>query len=78
MALCSAREMAREANEENAGALSLDLLQQIIVDASHMDQKKRGVMDMKDTMLPLARFLTRQEFKDRYAADEKTISLLFY
>lgn len=60
------------------GALSLDLLEQIVVDASHIDQKKRGVLDMKDTMLPLARFLTRKEFRDRYEAEEKPLSLLFY
>ncbi|KAF4124527.1 protein CMS1 [Geosmithia morbida] len=60
------------------GALSLEYLENIIVDASHIDQKKRGILDMKDTMLPLARFLSRKEFKERYVADEKPISLIFY
>lgn len=60
------------------GALSLDLLEQIVVDASHIDQKKRGVLDMKDTMIPLATFLARKEFKDRYADEERPLSLLFY
>lgn len=60
------------------GALSLDLLEQIVVDASHIDQKKRGVLDMKDTMIPLATFLVRKEFKDRYADEENPLSLLFY
>lgn len=60
------------------GALSVDLLTQIVVDASHIDQKKRGVLDMKDTMLPLAKFLARQEFRDRYGEGEKPLSLLFY
>lgn len=49
-----------------------------MVDASHIDQKKRGIMDMKDTMMPLARWLTRQEFKERYAAEEKPLDLLFF
>ncbi|KDN67754.1 hypothetical protein CSUB01_07663 [Colletotrichum sublineola] len=53
-------------------------LERIVVDASHIDQKKRGVMDMKDTMLPLARWLTRQEFKERYVDDKKHLDLLFY
>lgn len=35
-------------------------------------------MDMKDTMMPLARFLSREDFKERYTADEKPIALLFY
>jgi len=60
------------------GALSLDNLQRLIVDASHIDQKKRGIMDMKDTMMPLAQFLTRKEFKERYVDEEKPLSLLFY
>lgn len=33
---------------------------------------------MKDTMIPLARLLSRKELKDRYAAEEKPIDLLFY
>lgn len=61
-----------------AGALSLDNLQRLVVDASHVDQKKRGIMDMKDTMMPLARFLTRPEFKERYGAEKKPLALLFY
>ncbi|RGP58764.1 DNA/rna helicase, dead/deah box type [Fusarium sporotrichioides] len=60
------------------GALSLDGLKRLIVDASHIDQKKRGVLDMKDTMMPLARFLSRKEFKDRYGDDKKPLALLFY
>lgn len=48
------------------------------MDASHVDQKKRGIMDMKDTMMPLAKWLTRPEFKERYGADEKPLQLLFF
>jgi len=60
------------------GALSLEVLQRVVVDASHIDQKKRGIMDMKETMLPLAKWLTRKELSDRYTAEEKHIDLLFY
>jgi len=60
------------------GALSLDNLQRLVVDASHVDQKKRGVLDMKDTMMPLARFLVRDEFKERYVDEKKPLALLFY
>jgi protein CMS1 len=49
-----------------------------VVDASHIDQKKRGVMDMKETALPLARWLSRPEFKERYVDDETRLDLLFY
>ncbi|KJR89745.1 protein CMS1 [Sporothrix schenckii 1099-18] len=76
------------------GALSVAHLRRIVVDASHIDQKKRGVLDMPDTVLPVARWLSRPEIKARYkvgetegdAADEKDkakdgpkpISILFY
>ncbi|PKS09371.1 hypothetical protein jhhlp_003985 [Lomentospora prolificans] len=60
------------------GALSLSHLRRVVVDASHVDQKKRGVMDMKDTMIPLARLLTKQALKDRYAAVREPVDLLFY
>ena len=58
----------------------MDSLKRIVIDASHIDQKKRGVMDMKDTMVPLAKWLARREFKERYTADseEKQVSLMFY
>ena len=60
------------------GALSLENIERLVVDASHIDQKKRGVMDMKDTLMPLARWLSRKEFKDRYTATDKQLQLLFY
>ncbi|KAK5998876.1 Protein CMS1 [Cladobotryum mycophilum] len=69
---------ARLAELIDNGALSLDKLQRLVVDASHIDQKKRGVLDMKDTMMQLARFLSRKEFKDRYVDEKKPLSLLFY
>lgn len=56
----------------------MEHLERLVVDASHIDMKKRGVMDMKDTMMPLAKWLSRQEFKDRYAAEEKPLELLFF
>lgn len=61
-----------------AGALSVQHLKRIIIDASHIDQKKRGIMDMKDTMMPLAKWLSRKEFKDKYAAETNPLELLFF
>lgn len=60
------------------GALSVKNLKRIVVDASHIDQKKRGVMDMRETALPLARWLARPEFKERYVDDANPLHLLFY
>ncbi|KAI1323954.1 U3-containing 90S pre-ribosomal complex subunit-domain containing protein [Xylariaceae sp. FL0255] len=61
-----------------SGSLKLHKLERLVVDASHIDQKKRGVMDMKDTMIPLMRWLSRPEFKERYMDAERPLQLLFY
>ncbi|KAI1176433.1 U3-containing 90S pre-ribosomal complex subunit-domain containing protein [Nemania sp. FL0916] len=61
-----------------SGTLKLDKLERLVVDASHIDQKKRGIMDMKETMIPLARWLSRTEFKEKYIDPEKPLQLLFY
>ncbi|KAL5906511.1 Protein cms1 [Pyricularia oryzae] len=60
------------------GALSTKSLRRIVVDASHIDQKKRGVMDMRETAIPLARWLARPEFKERYVDDDNRLDLIFY
>lgn len=49
-----------------------------MVDASHIDQKKRGVLDMKDTMMPLAKLLTRPQLMERYDDEKKPVDLIFY
>lgn len=60
------------------GALSSKHLQRIVVDASHIDQKKRGILDMKETLVPLVKLLTRAEFKERYGAANKPVELIFF
>lgn len=60
-----------------AGSLSLSSLERIIVDASHIDQKKRGILDMKETMIPLLQLLTRKDLRGIYQP-EGTVKLLFY
>lgn len=61
------------------GALSIEDLKRIVVDASHIDQKKRGIVDMRETMLPLAKLLCREDLKGRYEDDTgKHIDLIFY
>lgn len=61
-----------------AGALSSDKLDRIVVDLSHIDQKKRGIADMRDTQEPLMRLLTRKELKDRYGLENGGLELLFF
>jgi len=63
----------------DAGALSLDKIERIIVDGSHIDQKKRGILDMKETHGPLMHLLNRPELKERYGAgNDGGVDLLFY
>ncbi|KAK4145298.1 U3-containing 90S pre-ribosomal complex subunit-domain containing protein [Dichotomopilus funicola] len=60
-------------------ALSLENLNRIVVDASHIDQKKRGIVDMRETMMPLAKLLCRAALKTRYEDGvENHIDLMFY
>ena len=37
-------------------------LKRVVVDVSYIDQKKRGILDMKDLHEPLIRLLLRKEF----------------
>ncbi|KAK8154997.1 U3-containing 90S pre-ribosomal complex subunit-domain containing protein [Phyllosticta citrichinensis] len=59
------------------GALSTSNLKRIIIDASHIDVKKRGIMDMKETQVPLAQLLGRQELKSRFG-QPGGIEVVFY
>lgn len=56
----------------------MDRLERIIVDASHIDKKKRGILEMKETQVPLVVWLGLKEFRERYAAKSGGIQLLFY
>ena len=49
-----------------------------MIDASHIDQKKRGILEMKDVQVPLTLWLGQPELKDRYAVDSDAIEILFY
>lgn len=59
-------------------ALSLENLRRLVVDASHIDLKKRGIMDMRETVMPLARLLSMPELKARYTDTERHVDLIFY
>lgn len=48
------------------------------MDASHIDLKKRGILDMKETQQPLMMLLNRADLKDRYDREKGGIGLMFY
>ena len=52
------------------GALKLSALKRIIIDASHIDQKKMGVLEIKDIMVSLARLLASPELRHRWQVTE--------
>ena len=48
------------------------------MDASHIDVKKRGMPDMKETLVPLVELLARGEFRERFGGGEKGVEVLFF
>lgn len=60
------------------GALSLSDLEQVVVDCSHIDQKKRGIFDMRETLQPLMALLNKSELKSRYGNGSGKVRLLLY
>ena len=60
------------------GALSSKCLERIVIDASHIDQKKRGILDMKETHVPLVQLLTRADLKERYGEGQHAVELLVF
>lgn len=61
-----------------SGELSLKQLQRIVIDGSYVDQKKRGIFDMKDLHLPLLQFLNRADLRDRYTSCESHVEILVF
>ncbi|QDS68069.1 hypothetical protein FKW77_009884 [Venturia effusa] len=58
------------------GALSASHLKRIVIDASHIDVKKRGILDMKELLLPLVKVLNQSTLRLRYA--KKDTQIIFY
>ena len=60
------------------GALTSSKLERIVIDASHFDQKKRGIFDMREIQEPLVQLLNRLELKSRYGGDTGSVQILLY
>ena len=58
-------------------ALSTANLKRVVVDVSYIDQKKRGILDMKELHESLIKLLLRKEFigEDKQSGDDL---FLFY
>ncbi|KAJ9210701.1 hypothetical protein DTO166G4_7661 [Paecilomyces variotii] len=62
----------------DSGALKLTEVKRIVIDASHIDQKQRGIFDMKEIYLPLLKLLTKPELRERYGAKKAKIQILAF
>ena len=60
------------------GALSTAVLERLVIDCSHIDVKKRGIFDMRETQQPLIRLLNRSELKSRYGRGNGDVQLAMY
>lgn len=61
-----------------AGALMSSKLERVVIDSSHIDQKKRGIFDMRETQQPLILLLNRPEWKNRYGGSGGNLEVLMY
>jgi protein CMS1 len=59
------------------GALSTANLKRIVLDASYIDQKKRGILDMKELHDAVIRLLLRDEFRDEDKQIKNSLLLCF-
>lgn len=62
----------------SVGALSSSSLERVVVDCSHIDQKRRGIFDMRETQQPLLALLNQPELKSRYGIGSGKVRLLFF
>lgn len=60
------------------GALSVTELERVLIDATHIDQKKRGIFDMRETQEPLMLLLNEPELKSRYGSEKGNVQLMLY
>ena len=59
-----------------AGALQLEDLKRIIIDASYIDQKKRGIFEIKETQKSVMDFLCSEDLKKRIF--DGNTAIIFY
>jgi protein CMS1 len=63
----------------SSGSLKTQELERIVIDGSHIDQKKRGIFDMQEMHFPLLQLLNRPEFRERYGVTKgKGLKILVF
>ncbi|WEW57519.1 Protein cms1 [Emydomyces testavorans] len=76
--LAEAQEFVKKTRSVLQWALNLDSLKQIVIDGSYIDQKKRGIFDMKDLHFPLLKFLNRADLRDRYKSKNDKVNIVVF
>lgn len=51
-------------------------VERIVLDGSFVNEKRRGILDMRETLTPLTLLLSRQELQARYG-ERKTSIIVF-
>lgn len=69
---------ARLSDLIESGTLNLNELERVVVDGSYIDQKQRGIFDMKEMLFPLLQFLNRSELKACFDRDQKPARILVF
>lgn len=59
-------------------AMKIKALQRIVIDGSHLDQKKRSIFDMKELLDPLIRLLSTPSIQRRLGAVEEGVAVLVF
>lgn len=53
-------------------------LKRIVIDGSHLDQKKRSIFDMKELLDPLVKLLSTPSIKDRLDDNDNRTNVLVF
>ena len=70
-------EPERSETEKYLGALSAKALRRIVFDASHIDQKNRGLFNMNAVTTDVMKLLGLQVLKEKYGKEDG-IELIFF
>jgi len=58
--------------------LKVQELERVVIDGSYVDQKKRGIFDMKEMHFPLLQLLGCSEFRKRYGVKSQGLQVLVF
>jgi protein CMS1 len=60
------------------GAMKTQALRRVVIDGSHLDQKKRSIFDMKELLGPLVKLLSTPALQKRLEAVEGAAVVLVF